>query len=49
MWSMPCLERNCEKGSEEKRGPILEKNHLGVPYYEKRSCKCCAILSEVLE
>ena len=49
MWSIPYMERNFEKGSEEKGGPLSEKNHLGVPYCEKRSCKHCVILSEFLE
>ena len=45
----PAWTRNLEKGSEEKGGPLSEKNHLGVPYCEKRSCKQCVMLSEVLE
>ena len=49
MWSMPCDERNFEKGSEEKGGPLLEKKHCGVPYWEKRSCKHWVMLSVVLE
>ena len=27
--------RNFEKGSEEKGGPLSEKKHCGVPYWEK--------------
>ena len=49
MWSMACDDSNCEKGSEEKEGPLSEKNHCGVPYCEKRSCKHWGMLSEVLE
>ena len=37
------------KGSDKKGGPLLEKNHLGVPYWEKRSCNCWIRLPEVLE
>ena len=31
-WSIPCVDKNFEKGSEEKGGPLPEKNCLGVPY-----------------
>ena len=36
MWSMACDDRNCEKGSEEKWGPLSEKKHCGVPYCKKK-------------
>ena len=39
MWSMACDVKNCEKGSDEKGGPLSEKKHWGLPNYEKRSCK----------
>ena len=29
------MDKNLEKGSEEKGHPLLEKNHLDVPYWEK--------------
>ena len=38
MWSIPCMDKNLEKGSKKKGGPLSEKNCLGVPYCEKRSC-----------
>ena len=44
MSSVTCMEGNCEKGSEEKGGPLSERNHLGVSYCKKRSCKHCVIL-----
>ena len=43
------MDKNLEKGSEEKGGPLSEKNCLGVPYWEKRSCKHCVRLSDILE
>ena len=46
---MACDDRNYEKGSEEKGGPLSEKKHHGVSYWKKRSCKHCVILSEVLQ
>ena len=49
MWSMAWDDKNCEKGSEEKGGPLSEKKHLGMPNCEKRSCKQLVILSVVLE
>ena len=49
MWSIPCVDKNLEMGSEEKGGPMSQKNYLGVSYCEKRSCMHCVILSEVLE
>ena len=30
-WSIPCVDKNLEKGSEEKGDTLSEKNHLGVP------------------
>ena len=49
MWSMARDDKNCEKGSDEKGGPLSEKKCLGVPNWEKRSCKWLIILSVVLE
>ena len=49
MWSMPWDDKNYEKGSDEKGGPLSEKKHLGVPNCEKWSCKQLIILSVVLE
>ena len=49
MWSMAWDDKNCEKGSEEKGGPLSEKKCLGMPNCEKRSCKRSVILSVVLE
>ena len=48
-WSIPCVDKNLEKGSEEKGSPLSEENHLGIPYWEKRPCKHCLRMSEVLE
>ena len=40
MWSMACDDRNCEKGSDEKGGPIFRKEMLGCTILQrKRPCK----------
>ena len=39
MWSMACDVKNCEKGSDEKGGPLSEEICWGLPNCEKRSCK----------
>ena len=31
MWSMACNVKNCEKGSDEKGGPLSEKKCGGLP------------------
>ena len=49
IWSMACDVKNCEKGCDEKGGPLSEKKHWGLPNCEKRSCKWLIILSVVLE
>ena len=49
MGSVTCDDRNCEKGSEEKGGPLSKKKCCGIPYCEKMSCKHWVILSQVLE
>ena len=35
MWSMACNVKNCEKGSDEKGGPLSEKKCWGLPNCEK--------------
>ena len=35
MWSMAWDDKNCEKGSEEKGGPLSKKKHLGMPNLKK--------------
>ena len=49
IWSMACGDKNCEKGSDEKGGPLSEKKCLVMPNCEKKSCKWLMILSVVLE
>ena len=49
IWSMACNDKNCEKGSNEKEGPLSEKKQWGMPNCEERSCKHLMILSVVLE
>ena len=49
MWSVAWDDKNCEKGSDEKGGPLSEKKCSGVLNWERRSCKQLIILSVVLE